>query len=368
MRRNYRKLCFSITLLLITTTIVIALLLNKGNNYSFKNLVFQENLLKTQQTLPIEKVHGRRFAVFSCATPDENTHRSYDYAFYLPLTALAWHRIGFESIVLIVGDPKEWLDRPVLSWIIESLKQLNATVLYLKSEKENREMLSQTARLFVVHMKGFPGGDDDYVITSDADLWPLHREHFIPRIHHSLILLHSKCCGVFGYRGSTFRMLPMSHIGTSATYWRQIIQFTVSITEDDSELILVYLSNFFSDQLVRQRVIFGSQAWSMDQKLVTVKLNEWRRKLGASDTTYEVSDDGFKRIDRASWHPKRISTDSFLHFYDAHLIEDGFTPEGWNMIRPLIHLMFDPVSWETQWAYVYAETFHFKFDILKSVN
>ena len=51
----------------------------------------------------IRQVDVKHYAVFACSTPDEQSHRGYDYAFYLPLTVLAWRRIGFESIVLIIG-------------------------------------------------------------------------------------------------------------------------------------------------------------------------------------------------------------------------------------------------------------------------
>ena len=60
---------------------------------SFKLLPEQHVILGEQQF----------FAVFSCATPSKNGHRGFDYAFYLPLTTLAWQRIGFKSIILITN-------------------------------------------------------------------------------------------------------------------------------------------------------------------------------------------------------------------------------------------------------------------------
>ena len=99
-------------------------------------------------------VSSRRFAVFSCATS-----LSVDYAFYLPLTVLAWRRIGFESIILIVGEKSQWEIHPVLSHVLDTLTKLSdiCTVLFLSADVENHVMLSQTARIFVANLKEFPG-------------------------------------------------------------------------------------------------------------------------------------------------------------------------------------------------------------------
>jgi hypothetical protein len=99
---------------------------------------FHEILLFTKE--------DRRFAVFGCSTPDQTTHRGFDYAFYLPLTVLAWKRIGFESVILIIGERKEWRSHPVLSYVLDNLDGLpEATVLFISSKVENRMMLSTVA-------------------------------------------------------------------------------------------------------------------------------------------------------------------------------------------------------------------------------
>lgn len=99
----------------------------------------------------------RHFAVFSCSTPTNFSHRGFDYAFYLPLTVVAWKRVGFESIILIIGERHEWENHPVLSYILKTFDNLNrmslgATVSFVSAEERNRPMLSQTARIFVANM------------------------------------------------------------------------------------------------------------------------------------------------------------------------------------------------------------------------
>jgi hypothetical protein len=158
----------------------------------------------------------RRFAVFGCSTPEKNSHRGFDYVFYLPLTVKAWQRIGFESIILIIGEKKEWQVHPILSYVLETLEiQPDATVIFISAKVENRMMLSQTARIFVAYMKEFPGTATDHILTTDSDLWPLRKEHFYlpPGIDRPLLLVHSQCCDPFTFDGRSYPMLSMSHIG-----------------------------------------------------------------------------------------------------------------------------------------------------------
>ena len=197
----YKKL-HSLVILNVAVFLVVALFYARSIEPTLftsfkKEPVLENHLFGTQQ----------RFAVFSCATPSINGHRGFDYAFYLPLTTLAWQRIGFQSIILIIGNRQDWLNRPELSYVLQSLYELKANVLFIVAKPENWMSLSQTARLFAANMN--IGKETDYLITSDADLWPLCRNHFVPRINKTLILVHSDCCGNFQFKNSTFRMIPM---------------------------------------------------------------------------------------------------------------------------------------------------------------
>ena len=83
--------------------------------------------------------------------------RSYDYAFYLPLTALSWERIGFVSFIVIIGSECEWENDPTLRVILSYLKERKVIISFLPTPLEYRNMLSQTARIFGANMVDFPG-------------------------------------------------------------------------------------------------------------------------------------------------------------------------------------------------------------------
>lgn len=85
------------------------------------------------------------------------TYRGYDYAFYLPLTALAWERIGFKSLVVIIGSRIEWEREPALNYVLSSLEGRKAEIFFVDAIQEERVMLSQVARVFVTNFHDFPG-------------------------------------------------------------------------------------------------------------------------------------------------------------------------------------------------------------------
>jgi hypothetical protein len=307
-----------------------------------------------------KRVEPVKYVVFCTSTPNGESHRSYDYAYNLPLTALAWERIGFKSIVPIIGSRCEWENDPALRLILSRLEERRGTAIFVNSPLEYRTALSQTARIFVTNMKQFPGTDNDYLITSDADLWPLRKEHFIPRHKKDIVLIHWRCCGEFKMNNKSYSMYPMSNIGASVFTWRQIMNDNHTIAYD-YQSILDYLVGVFGEK-ARTPVVVGEETWYMDQKLVSIRLAEWMDMHGQS-TIYRVSDKGFSRADRGSWQEvKTFNSEQFLTKFDSHLPEKGYLPVQQAKIKPLIDFMYGKDSWEAKWIDEYNQDFLTKVD------
>lgn len=306
---------------------------------------------------------SRRFAVFGCSTPSKLTHRGFDYAFYLPLNVMAWTRIGYESLVLIIGEKTEWQAHPVLSYILDHLAKLpDATVLFIPAKVENRMMLSQAVRIFIANMDDFPGKPSDYIITTDSDLWPLKKEQFFQPegINRPLTLWHSQCCPPFTFDGRSYTMLPMSHVGASAATWKEIVNFNSSVVAKDSASILECYQQVFSER-VHQPVIHGSDDWYIDQKFISIRVDQWIKRQQDENCTYRVSDQGLSRIDRSSWNPGSIQPSAFQNYYDTHLPLDGFKSTVWESIKPLVLLMYGEGSFQIEWSNAYAKGFDEQF-------
>lgn len=355
----YRRLFTVISLGVILFLLGSQLSHQNGLKYFYVNS--SSKALEEERLLPIAGARNSlrekpvKYAVFCASTPNGASYRSFDYAYNLPLTALAWERIGYKSIVLIIGSRCEWENDPALRLILARLEERRGTTIFIASPLEYRQTLSQAARIFVANMKEFPGNDNDYLITTDADLWPLRKEHYIPDPNMDVMLLHWGCCGNFTMNNRTYTMYMMSNIGATVAVWRDVINTNHSFAFD-TESILDYLEEMFGDQ-ARSPVIVGEERWYMDQKLVTVRFTEWIEKHG-ENTVYRVSDEGFYRVDRSRWSEvDSLVPENFTHRFDAHLPSKGYLPIQQSRMEPLIHLMYGKNSWETKWVEKYNQEF-----------
>jgi hypothetical protein len=204
-------------------------------------------------------------------------------------------------------------------------------------------------------MEKFPGQNDDYLITTDSDLWPLRREHYIPRPGSDIVLVHSACCGYFSMNNKSYQHFPMSNIGASVSTWMQITNDNHSIIARDAESILDYLQEVFGE-MARSPVVVGQPAWYMDQHIVSIRIAEWMENH-PNRSVHRVSDSGFSRIDRPTWDADKLSPADFSLKFDTHLLLKGYLPSTHARIKPLIHLMYGNDSWETKWIEEYNQEF-----------
>jgi len=82
----------------------------------------------------------KMYAVFSTTT---DNREAVGFIFLLPLTALAWKRIGFESIIVIVGSVDSWNSNDLFHLVLSSVRELGAVVIFLEPRPEKSVMISQ---------------------------------------------------------------------------------------------------------------------------------------------------------------------------------------------------------------------------------
>jgi len=83
---------------------------------------------------------SKMYAVFS--TTSEN-REALNFIFLLPLTALAWKRVGFDSVVIVVGPVDLWNSDELFHYVLSTLRQLSAVVVFLEPRPEKSVMISQ---------------------------------------------------------------------------------------------------------------------------------------------------------------------------------------------------------------------------------
>lgn len=77
----------------------------------------------------------QNYSIYSVALDNKRTGP--DYIFYTPLTAVAWKRVGFYSVVvmsLIMDDAGDWRRDPVLQLMVKYTLDQKAFILFLKTD------------------------------------------------------------------------------------------------------------------------------------------------------------------------------------------------------------------------------------------
>jgi hypothetical protein len=181
----------------------LSLLFNKTNNL---------NKIKKPLLPPHE---NRRFAIFACSI-----HAVvYAYTFYTPLTAASWQRVGYQAIVVFVGDftkPNVLTGRLNLSR--NYLKHVGAHVIDVQCNESYSIKLSQLVRVFSGFLPDNIVEDEDNILTGDSDLMPLRASEYKPTPGTDGFIFNAFCCGTFQRRGKNYQMFP-SKLSIDINQW-----------------------------------------------------------------------------------------------------------------------------------------------------
>jgi len=64
--------------------------------------------------------------------------------------------------------------------------------------------------------------DNLYLVTGDADLWPISSSAYDLPDGVDVLSLNAFCCGTFKHGNKTYQMIPMANIGARAATWRNL--------------------------------------------------------------------------------------------------------------------------------------------------
>ena len=103
-----------------------------------ENIVCQHGVIKA----------GHKYAIYGSSLFDEPG--SINYCFDLPLSAMAWNRIGFDSIVYLIGDYERCDNASRIRFIVDALMAQDYVVLLIIDgvQENNTVTVGQTLRLF----------------------------------------------------------------------------------------------------------------------------------------------------------------------------------------------------------------------------
>ncbi|CAF1619069.1 unnamed protein product [Adineta ricciae] len=315
---------------------------------------FNANVTLKSATTNLPGKRGpRRFAVFACSI-----HAIVQaYSFYTPITASSWTRIGYESIVIFVGDftmPNILTARLNLSRAY--LKKVGAYIIDVQCNASYAIKLSQLVRVFSGFLPDSIVNDNDDILTSDSDLMPLQPDPYRPTNGTDGFIFNAFCCGTFQRRGKTYRMFPMGHIYMKKKSWRAMVlestlraellanqtntQIRDLLSENMSlsfETISLYARREFQS-VYDMNMAKGDAAWFMDQILCSMLLGDYRQK----HSDFKIIERGRGgRLDRA-FDISYWNRPSFKEFGDAHLIHDTILQSrNWKVFNRLLETLFN---------------------------
>ena len=218
-------------------------------------------------------------------------------------------------------------------------------------------------RVLASKLNKFPGNDDDYLVTGDADLWPLQASlvNLPGEENYDLLLTHPNCCGNFSHRGQDYRMLPMSYIGARVSSWKEILKMDHHQDRiETSEQILKYFEDEFGDGVRLPDVERDSNQWYNDQFMISLRIHEWL-SLSSKRRVLEVSTgETFQRLDRYKWEyfpDYHEARKTFNEYEDAHLPLSGYKTFPWFSFRVLLRLIYKDNKKTINWANQFASLF-----------
>jgi len=296
----------------------------------------------------------RRFAIFSSSI--HSKLRS--YIFYTPIAAAAWQRIGYNVVVVFVGDftnNSNAFSSAQLNLSRAFLQRLGVHVIDFQCDKSYAVKMSQLVRLFGGYLSNTIVHDKDYIITTDSDIIPMREKDYQLKENTIGFVYNAFCCGSYQRRGKSYQMFPMSHICISKKIWRDLFLESIQRKEllnsnlSSSDLLSNKAPFSFDTVSIYTRLEFGplydsnmskgDSAWYMDQIFSSMLLNDYceRHQNSTIDKRHKNSMRLDPHLPSQMWQPNYLN-----NYGDAHLIHDEiFDSHRWIPFKNLLRFLFN---------------------------
>ena len=225
----------------------------------------------------------RRYAVISSSS-------NLDYAPFLPLTALFWRLVGYETICLLTADFAQQSDKGVLEYIERHLRSQPGVIIHPIGSIDGFKpsTVAQVSRLAAAAV---PVADDSYLLTGDADMLPFSTGWFNQQDLRKNF--HVFCADVYGPPSE--KHFQMCYLGGSRSTWKSLMGMGDGCLDDE-------LTGLLRGQ---------SDHWSVDETILAAKMKSWSSFDSCQLIARGYPPGGYapQRLDRGCWHlPEDLST------------------------------------------------------------
>ena len=167
------------------------------------------------------------------------------YMFNVPLVSLAWRRVGYEPIILIVYSNTTQFNL-LVNKTIEFLDKFKIKYLFIKSPPDYDVMVGMLSRLFIGLLPESMLASNDFILTSDSDLFPINRDYYNFENTYEIRAWNAYCCGKFIYENDQYTMFPLSHIGMRKFQWNEVMGINSTHYKLNGESILNKIGELFN--------------------------------------------------------------------------------------------------------------------------
>ena len=191
---------------------------------------------------------------------------NYNYYFYAPIVSYLWVQMGYEPIIVVVGNQNNWTQKGKReNYVFESSRRVGATFIisdenYMKrlGKGYDTTTMVQVSRLCAGALNMYP--EDSYFLTGDIDMLPLDREYFnnideskdVHFLHGNAYEDHSR--------------FPICYLGMNRKLWNETMHTTDGFFEKSIVQILKRGLRPNSDKRFQ---------WSHDELYFHRMINRW---------------------------------------------------------------------------------------------
>lgn len=242
-----------------------------------------------------------------------------NYYFFMPLVAMAWKRMGYAPISFLYGDEKLWSAKATTAVVFKFTKRLSEVFFVAPIEGHASGNLMKICRIFACSLETLK--DEDYLLTSDADMIPLDPGLFrCQNMTHQIHLI-----GGNAYRtqmvddGILPPKFPMCYIGGKVEAWRAIMRVDSRCPNGEMKKVLGGIRS--SPSMDEEHFAFRLRASSFWEGPLEPKGPNSFEK-GNCEIIVRPRAHGVmgRRLDRVRWHFRGEKD-----FVDCHSRRPGYT-------------------------------------------
>ena len=240
-----------------------------------------------------------------------------DYAFLLPISAMAWRRVAHYEPLAILTETREHWQNPTGRVVLDMIERMSIRKHYVGSIKEcyPTSVAAQMSRQHVASLKSFD--PEEYVLTADTDMIPLvewwfNRQDWTKDLH---IWYANAWASVGGW-------FTTGYIGAKVKTWREFMRYEIS--GEMAPTIDAALERHYTE------AADSFQVWFADEHYTTSRIKAWTGYPSRVQLMERSGSPPRDRLDRSSW------TGLIEGKVDAHVLRPAFSDSNWPKMREFL--------------------------------